>query len=68
MGISSGPSIVRDSNFQVHVCTGSGTFLPNFTGSVEVLVVAGGGGGGMDLGGGCGGGGVLTSTTQSVTA
>lgn len=68
MGVSSGPSIVRDSNFQVHVCTGSGTFVPNFTGTVEVLVVAGGGGGGMDMGGGGGGGGVLTSTTQSVTA
>jgi hypothetical protein len=59
---------VRDSDYQVHVCTGSGSFLPNFTGTIEVLVVAGGGGGGMDMGGGGGGGGVLTSTTYAVTS
>lgn len=66
MGVSAGPNVVRDSDYQVHLCTSSGTFLPNFTGNIEVLVVAGGGGGGMDMGGG--GGGVLTSTTYAVTA
>ena len=68
MGVSAGPNIVRDSDYQIHLCTGSGSFVPNFTGTVEVLVVAGGGGGGMDMGGGGGGGGVLTSTTYAVTA
>lgn len=68
MAVSAGPNVVKDSDYQVHLCTGSGTFLPNFTGTVEVLVVAGGGGGGMDMGGGGGGGGVLTSTTYAVTA
>lgn len=68
MGVTAGPNIVRDSDYQVHLCTSSGTFVPNFTGTVEVLVVAGGGGGGMDMGGGGGGGGVLTSTTYAVTA
>ncbi len=68
MGVTSGTKLVIDSDYQVHLCTSSGTFLPYFTGNVEVLVVAGGGGGGMDMGGGGGGGGVLTSTTYAVTA
>jgi hypothetical protein len=67
MGVFSGPNVVEDSDYLYHVCTSSGTFVPNFSGTVEYLVVAGGGGGGMDMGGGGGGGGVLASTV-SVTA
>ena len=57
MGVFSGPNVVEDSDYLYHVCTSSGTFIPNFSGTVEYLVVAGGGGGGMDMGGGGGGGG-----------
>ncbi len=68
MGAFAGPEITMDSNYVYHVCYTSGTFTPNFTGTVEVLVVGGGGGGGMDMGGGGGGGGVQTNTSYSVTA
>jgi hypothetical protein len=68
MAVLSGPQIASDSLYTYHVATSSGTFLPNFTGTVEVLVVAGGGGGGMDMGGGGGGGGVVSNTTYSVTS
>lgn len=66
-------AVVAGSNIPIPrdtICifTGSGSFVPQFSGTVEVLVVAGGGGGGMDIGGGGGGGGVLTSTAYSVTA
>ncbi len=44
MPTSLGPSLQFDDLYIYHVCTTSGTFTPNFTGTVEVLVVAGGGG------------------------
>lgn len=68
MGSFSGPNIENKSHYVYHICTVSGIFVPNFTGTVEVLVVAGGGGGGMDMGGGGGGGGVLSNASYSVTA
>ena len=68
MSVSSGPTIRHDSGYTINVYTESGTFIPNFTGTVEVLVVAGGGGGGMDMGGGGGGGGVISNTAYAVTA
>ena len=46
----------------------SGTFTPNFTGTVEVLVVAGGGGGGAQVGGGGGAGGLTYNGSYSVTS
>lgn len=67
MGVFSGPKISSDSPYIYHIATSSGVFTPNFTGNVEVLVVAGGGGGGMDMGGGGGGGGVISNTTYSVS-
>lgn len=67
MAISSGPGTVNNSNYNVHVCTTSGTFIPVFSGNIEVLVVAGGGGGGMDMGGGGGGGGVVYHSSYAVT-
>ena len=69
MASFAGPRIPQDSSiYNYHICTVSGTFIPNFTGNIEVLVVAGGGGGGMDMAGGGGGGGVLTSTSYAVTS
>ena len=68
MPVSVGTSLQFDDLYIYHVCTGSGTFTPNFTGTVEVLVVAGGGGGGMDMGGGGGGGGVVYHSSYSVSA
>lgn len=57
-----------DSSNTVCVFTSSGSFIPQFSGTVEVLVVAGGGGGGMDMGGGGGGGGVISNSSVAVTA
>lgn len=68
MATAIGTRTLTQDGFIIHVFTSSGTFIPQFTGNVEVLVVAGGGGGGMDMGGGGGGGGVLTSTTFAVTS
>ena len=68
MGVYSGARVQSETDYVYHICTVSGVFTTQFTGTVEVLVVAGGGGGGMDMGGGGGGGGVLSSTTYSVTA
>lgn len=68
MSTKIGSGVQYDSGYTIHVFTESGTFVPEFTGTVEVLVVAGGGGGGMDMGGGGGGGGVISNTAYSVTA
>lgn len=46
----------------------SGAFTPNFTGSIEVLVVAGGGGGGAQVGGGGGAGGLTYNASYAVTS
>jgi hypothetical protein len=67
MAVSSGP-IVSNNLATVCLFLTSGTFTPQFSGTVEVLVVAGGGGGGMDMGGGGGGGGVITNSNFAVTA
>lgn len=45
----------------------SGSFVSNFTGSVELLVVAGGGGGGAQVGGGGGAGGLTYVASYPVT-
>ena len=47
---------------------GSSSFIPAFSGNVEVLLVGGGGGGGGSLGGGGGGGGVIYMPSVSVTS
>lgn len=57
-----------DSSNTVCVFTASGSFVPQFSGVVEVLVIAGGGGGGSDMGGGGGGGGVVSNSSVAVTA
>jgi hypothetical protein len=67
MASFSGTNRVGTSN-TVWVFKTSGTFIPQFSGTVEVLVVAGGGGGGMDMGGGGGGGGVISNSSFTVTS
>ena len=47
---------------------GTSTFVPVFSGIVQVLIVGGGGGGGRGLGGGGGGGGVVYIPSVSVSA
>lgn len=68
MASNSGSKLKRNFTKDVCVFFGSGTFTPNFNGTVEVLVVAGGGGGGMDMGGGGGGGAVVYNNSYSVSA
>ena len=60
--------MISDSNgYRTHAfLTGTQLFTPNFTGPVEVLVVAGGGGGGGAGGGGAGG--VVYNNSFAVTA
>jgi len=61
---ATGGTITTSGGYTIHTFITSGTFTPNMTGSVEVLVVAGGGGGAtdIDVGGGGGGGGFLTGS------
>lgn len=67
MAVVAGPKISIPPD-TICVFTASGSFIPQFSGTVEVLAVAGGGGGGMDMGGGGGGGGVVTSKSYTVSA
>jgi len=68
MASFSGSEIEFNSQYRYHICTTSGSFVPQFSGNIQVLVVAGGGGGGMDMGGGGGGGGVVYHSSYAVTA
>ncbi len=65
---ASGGSVSYDGPYAIHTFTGDGTFTPDFSGTIEVLVVAGGGGGGSHVGGGGGGGGLISRTAYSVIA
>jgi hypothetical protein len=68
---ATGGTITNYGSYRVHTFTSSGTFTPNKTGQVDVLVVAGGGGGGggSQNGGGAGGaGGMVASTGINVAA
>lgn len=61
-------TVVNGSNiYTLHTYNTNGTFTPNSTGTVEVLVIAGGGSGGS-TGGGGGGGGVIYNISYSVYA
>ena len=42
---ASGGTITYSGGYEIHTFTNTGSFVPNFSGTVEVLVVAGGGGG-----------------------
>jgi hypothetical protein len=64
---ATGGIIYTDGDYNVHKFITDGTFTPDWTGTVEVLLVGGGGGGGVDAGGGGGAGGVLYSASVAVT-
>jgi hypothetical protein len=64
----SGGNISYYGPYTIHTFTGSATFTPSFTGSVEVLVVAGGGGGGNNHAGGGGAGGLIYASSYGVSA
>ena len=60
--------IVDNNNqYRVHTFTGTGSFIPDYSGEVEYLIVGGGGSGGADNAGGGGGGGVLMGTYSVVS-
>jgi hypothetical protein len=65
---SGGDTITISGGYITHSFTtiGTSSFIPAFSGNVEVLVVGGGGGGGPNLGGGGGGGGVIYMPSVSV--
>jgi hypothetical protein len=67
---ASGGIITTIGSDTIHrfITTGTSTFRPPFTGSVEVLIVGGGGGGGPSIGGGGGGGGVIYMPSVNVSA
>lgn len=71
---ATGGTITYSGGYKIHKFTISGTFTPNVTGNVEVLVVAGGGGGGKGCndgnwgGAGGGAGGVIYNSSSSVTS
>jgi hypothetical protein len=59
--------LAKNGPYTVHnFLSGSHTFTPGFSGTIEVLVVAGGGAGGSDNGGGGGAGGVVYRSDYSV--
>lgn len=63
---ATGGTITSSGGSEIHTFTTSGTFTPNFTGTVSVMAIGGGGAGGY-IGGGASGG-YRTNTTYSVTA
>ncbi|NTW33298.1 MAG: hypothetical protein HGB12_11870, partial [Bacteroidetes bacterium] len=67
-GLNPRSSPPYSGGYTVHAFTSSGTFTPNCSGNVEVLVVAGGGGGAGRHGGGGGAGGLIYNSSFAVTA
>jgi hypothetical protein len=66
---ATGGTIQTYGGYKSHTFTASGTFTPEMSGEVDILIVAGGGGGGGGYqGGGGGAGGMLVKTTQTVIA
>ena len=55
-------------NYKVHTFTSSSNFIPDATGTVDVMLVGGGGGGSNAQAGGGGGGGMITMSSVTVTA
>lgn len=60
------PNSLGDYRIHSYTNTGTCSFVPAYTGTVEVLVVGGGGGSGTDVGGGGGGGGVVYNESYNV--
>ncbi|OGM96900.1 MAG: hypothetical protein A2816_01020 [Candidatus Yanofskybacteria bacterium RIFCSPHIGHO2_01_FULL_39_44] len=73
-GLNPRSSPPYSGGYTIHTFTSDGTFTPNGSGNVEVLVVAGGGGGGNSdgtnstIGGGGGAGGMVEKASHTVTA
>ncbi|MCK5583383.1 MAG: hypothetical protein KAI33_06315, partial [Elusimicrobiales bacterium] len=66
---ATGGTITTSGGYTIHTFTGNGTFTPNGSRNVEVLVVAGGGGGGSGhYAGGAGAGGLIYNSSYFVTA
>jgi len=71
---ATGGTITYSGGHTIHTFTGSGTFTPNGSGNVEVLVIGGGGAGGNSaganstMGGGGGAGGFVEKASHAVTA
>ncbi len=63
---ATGGTVTTSGAFAIHTFTSDGTFTPNVSANVEVLMVGGGGSGGT-YGGGGGGGGVAYAASQAVT-
>jgi hypothetical protein len=64
---ATGGTITYSGGYTIHTFTSSGTFTPNGSGIVDVLVVAGGGGGGYSGGAGGGAGGYQYIASLPVT-
>ena len=65
---ATGGTITTVGSYRIHIFTANGTFTPDASGLVDVLVVAGGGGGAAHHGGGGGGGGLVYVSSYSVSA
>lgn len=65
---ATGGTITTSGAYTIHTFTAGGTFTPNGTTDVEVLVVAGGGSGGGSTAGGGGAGGLIYDSSYSVSA
>ena len=57
--MASGGDVESFNGYRIHHFTANGSFVPQFSGVVELMVVGGGGGGGSGSGTGGGGGGVV---------
>jgi RHS repeat-associated protein len=65
---ATGGTVTTSGAYTIHTFTSPGSFIPNGSGTVEMLVAGGGGGGGHNRGGGGGGGGVLYNAALAVTS
>ncbi|MEY3534514.1 MAG: hypothetical protein RLZZ582_90, partial [Verrucomicrobiota bacterium] len=68
MMTATGGVLTTASGSVIHTFTANGTFTPNYSGMVEVLVVGGGGSGGGSTAGGGGGGGLIYNSAYAVTS
>ena len=64
---ATGGTMTTSQNYTIHTFTSDGTFTPNGSANVEVLVVAGGGSGGGSTAGGGGAGGLIYNSSYLVS-
>jgi hypothetical protein len=57
MPTGSGGNITTSGGYTIHTFNNNGTFIPTYSGLIELFMIGGGGGGGWGVGGGGGGGG-----------